>query len=141
MIKINIKSNQRQWKKIGTRLERMALRVEKSANSAAISQAATPMLKSARKAAPRKTGRFRKGLVKRMRRVGGVVIAKIGAKRGSYSNRILHLLEFGTRKMPAQSFLRLAYYQTREESKRIYKRVIGEQIQKFARRERAKAGS
>ena len=137
---IKVKLDTRQWKKIGTKLDRMASRAEKSGNAAAIGKAATPMLAAAKDRAPFRTGKLKKSLVKRVKRQGGIVVGKIGAKPRTRGNRILHLLEFGTSKMRAQPFLRPAYYETREESKRIYKREIWGDIQKFVRKERTKAG-
>lgn len=137
---IKVKLNDREWKKIGTKLDRMASRAEKSGNAAAIGKAATPMLAAAKQSVPVRTGRLKKSLVKRVRRVGGVVVGKIGIKPRTYGNRILHLVEFGTSKMKAHPFLRPAYYQTRDEAKRIYKREIWNDIQKYVRKERQKAG-
>jgi HK97 gp10 family phage protein len=137
---IKVKLNTTQWKKIGTKLDRMASRAEKAGNAAAINKAATPMLAAAKQGAPSPHNRFRKQLIKRVKRVGGLVVGKIGSKPNTYGNRILHLLEFGTVHMRARPFLRPAYYQTREESKAIYKREIWADIQKYVRRERQKAG-
>ena len=140
---INVRLNTTQWKKIGTKLDRMAARAEKAGNAAAINKASTPMLAAAKRMAPVrlvKGGRLKKSLVKRVKRVGGVVVGKIGIKPKTYGNRILHLLEFGTSKMAAKPFLRPAYYQTRDESKEIYKREIWADIQKHVRKERDKAG-
>ena len=137
---INVRLNTTQWKKIGTKLDRMAARAEKAGNAAAINKAATPMLAAAKQGAPVRTGKLKKSLVKRVKRVGNIVVGKIGIKPKTYGNRILHLLEFGTSKMRAQPFLRPAYYQTREESKEIYKREIWADIQKYVRKERQRAG-
>jgi len=137
---IKVKLNTTQWKKIGTKLDRMASRAEKAGNAAAINKAATPMLAAAKQGAPVRTGKLKKSLVKRVKRVGGVVVGKIGIKPKTYGNRILHLLEFGTSKMRAHPFLRPAYYQTRDEAKAIYKREIWADIQKHVRKEREKAG-
>jgi HK97 gp10 family phage protein len=137
---INVRLNTTQWVKIGTKLDRMAARAEKAGNAAAINKAATPMLAAAKQGAPVRTGKLKKSLVKRVKRVGGVVVGKIGIKPKTYGNRILHLVEFGTSKMVAKPFLRPAYYQTREESKEIYKREIWNDIQKYVRKERDKAG-
>lgn len=137
---INVRLNTTQWVKIGTKLDRMAARAEKAGNAAAINKAATPMLAAAKQGAPVRTGKLKKSLVKRVKRVGGVVVGKIGIKPKTYGNRILHLVEFGTSKMAAKPFLRPAYYQTRDESKEIYKREIWADIQKHVRKERDKAG-
>ena len=151
---INVRLNTTQWKKIGTKLDRMASRAEKSGNAAAIGKAATPMLAAAKQKSPSK--RVAKSLVKRVKRQSdGIVVGKIAAKKKSLGIGLLHLLEFGhnlvkgskksgNRKIigfvPAKPFLRPAYYQTRDESKEIYKREIWADIQKHVRKERDKAG-
>tara|TARA_R110000822_G_scaffold206046_3_gene342490 strand:- start:2736 stop:3224 length:489 start_codon:yes stop_codon:yes gene_type:complete len=160
---IKVKLNTHEWVKIGTKLDRMAARAEKAGNRAAIKKAAAPMLKAAKRLTTSK--RVKRDLVVRSKTELGIVSVRIGGKRLSDGIKLLHLLEFGHRNVkvkreprqsngkpgriissrvigfvPAKPFLRPAYYQTRDESKEIYKREIWADIQKHVRKEREKAG-
>jgi HK97 gp10 family phage protein len=159
---IKVKLNTTQWKKIGTRFDRMASRVEKAGNRDAVRKAATPMLKAAKRLTT--SVRVRRDLIVRSKTELGIVSVRIGGKRLSDGIKLLHLLEFGHRNIkatreprqangkpgriistrvigfvPAKPFLRPAYYQTHEQSKAIYRREIMKDIQKHVRKERDKA--
>jgi HK97 gp10 family phage protein len=150
---IKVKLNTTQWVKIGTKLDRMAARAEKAGNRAAIKKAAAPMKAAAKRLTTSK--RVARDLVVRSKTELGIVSVRIGGKRLSDGIKLLHLLEFGHRLVKgskkkgnqkiigfvaARPFLRPAYYQTREESKAIYRREIWADIQRQVRRERQRAG-
>jgi len=136
MIKVTLDT--RSWKKIGTKLDRMASRVEIEGNRKAVNAATTPMLNAARQLVPKVTGTLRKSLAKRVKNQGKAVQGKIGGRRGTAGHRYLHLVEFGTSHSSPRPFLRPAFYQAEPESRRIYNATIGDFIQSAIRRERSR---
>lgn len=91
------------------------------------------MRKEARSRAPVATGLYRRSIAIAIQRTRGASARLRVGVRGSRA-RIAHLLEFGTRYMPAQPHLRPAAQQSADESVRLFGREIWARISAEARR-------
>lgn len=98
----------------------------------AMREALKPIRNTARRNAPKESGKGKRNIRARVTVRGTEAVGKVGTSRGTaYMNR----QEMGTRFMPAQPWLRPAADAEAQNAVRIYGRVMDEQIREAISRE------
>lgn len=118
----------------------MTLRVQKASNRVAVGKATTPMLRTAKKLVPYRTGELKRSLTKRVKTMpDGVVTGRIAPRRGTKGVKYAHIVELGSSKMAPRPYMRPAFEQSKDESTAVYKAEIWNDIKREARKAVARA--
>lgn len=137
MAKIDIKVTG--LRQLERNLKQLPIKIAGNVLRQTVNAAATPMLKAAREKAPddpRTKDDLKRGLTKgsRLDRNKFQASAGVRIKSKSPARFYWHLQEFGASHHAAQPFLRPAFDEKARESIRVFKKQMGQRIEKEARK-------
>lgn len=134
-------------RKLLRKLNDLKTSVQKKLLRRAVNKGSTPILKTIKKNAPRRTGFMKKAMARKVRTYkSGAVVAVMGPKReavGTYNDRkyvpanVAHLVEGGhggKRPAPPHPFVKPSFESTKEESINIVSSDLAAGIEQEARK-------
>ena len=139
---ISTKPNFKSFDQLNKKLDVLNKKIERQAKRQTLSRAATPIVKEAKRTASNRFGHLKKSIQSKVKtyKKGGQVIAIVGARKEYQVTddmgkkirpaKYFHLIEYGTKKIKANPFLRNAFEKTKSISLRIYETEIKNTINK-----------
>ncbi len=112
-------------KELDRKLKQLEPKLAKKALRKAVSAAAEPIRKEARRLAPRRTGFLRRNIIKSVKRRGSIVLAKIGTSEDAFYGLFVE-----TQKKP---FLRPAFDTQKNRAVAVVREKLGSVLKKLAR--------
>ena len=118
-------------KELDRKLKQLEPKLAKKALRKAVSAAAEPIRKEARRLAPRRTGFLARNIIKSVKRRGSIVLAKIGTSKDAFYGLFV---EFGTETgTTAKPFLRPAFDTQKNRALAVMREKLGAVLNKLAR--------